>query len=203
MKQKSLVASGLVSEGRVTEGTIVPLTRDLQNRNQAKIDLAKAPVPEKRYTCNLVDVLASETGANFIFGQKKLVGSGLRSLIVVTMQGDALVNFADSIIGFAETRALLEQQGIVDGKLESITEEPAQTVALSASIVYAGYSGRSSCIDFYYASPFSIQEMRQFSQLRVEPVVRVMLSTPLFLAVTTKITEIAKQFRAVIGETDG
>jgi len=83
---------------------------------------------------------------------------------------------------------------LVPGKITEFKSNADQTVVVTASIVMAGYSGTNGCMDFYYASPFSMQQMAVFKKLAVEPVVRVNLPTGLVFAMLDGLKDAAKSF---------
>lgn len=70
-----------------------------------------------------------------------------------------------------------------------------QSVVLTSSYVLAGYTGLSACMDFYYVSPFSVQQMAALKKLALEPVVRVNLSTGLMIGLIDAISVAAGEYK--------
>lgn len=85
---------------------------------------------------------------------------------------------------------LLKQQGMKLGTLIDITDEPNQTIGLTANIVMASCSGEESALDFYHMSPFSVVEVQKGGGLFADPVVRVILPTSLLMALVDKLDQI-------------
>jgi hypothetical protein len=173
---------------RIGEDAFVPVISS--RKDTADVSLAVAPVPDKRYTGDVAWVVQSENGVTLLFGQRKL-GGDLRSLLAVNMTFDSVHQLLESFELFRKSADVLKEKGLKAAKLKEIREEPAQTVALTASMIYVGFVGEDSCLDFYYASPFALQKAAALSKLAVDPVVRVNISTSLFFAVWDKLSEMA------------
>jgi hypothetical protein len=137
------------------------------------------------------------SGVTLLFGQMKL-GGDLRSLLAVNMSFDAMHQLVESFEIFRKSAEDVKKQGLQTGHLTEITEEPAQTVAMTATMAYVGFSGEDACMDFYYASPFSLQKASALSKLAVDPVVRVNLATSLFLAMWDSLSKLKESMPSLI-----
>gem|GEM_PF-5941447 len=71
-----------------------------------------------------------------------------------------------------------------------LTEEPEQAVALEANFFRASFNPLASCIDFFYASPFSLLAMTNLKKLYVEGVVRVQLPDTVFVSVVNNLRKL-------------
>lgn len=180
---------------RPGEGALVDVVRTSGAANhviQFSADLSMAPVPDKRYVADIVNVVQSEAARSVrvLFGQRKIVGKGLRSLLVIHMTFESVWQFLGSLDNFnGETKKAFKD--IERGTLYQIEEEPEQTVALSSSIIVAGITGAEACLDMYYVSPFSIQKIQVGGKMAVDPVVRITVPTSMFLSMCEKLQDLA------------
>lgn len=147
------------------------------------MDLGSLPVPDRRFACDAVGLKVLTSEVQLFFAQSKPIGEGLLSLLVLNMAVESVSQFLHSApLSFAENF----RQAFPGHPNVSIThfKQPAdQTVVLAAGIVLAGYTGTNGCMDFYYASPFSQQQIATIRKLSVEPVVRINLAAPLMFAI--------------------
>lgn len=145
-----------------------------------QFNLAKAPVPDRQYVATLASVVKVGEFVHLLFGQKKTIGSGLRSLVDVQITPESIRRFNASTEGFQEARG---RSGIDAGSLSTLDEEPPQTVGLSANIFAVSFNGIESTIDLYKISPFVMGNLAQGGNLLADPVVRVSLPTQVTFAV--------------------
>lgn len=162
------------------------------------VDLTTAPVPDRRYVADVASLIRSGDQNHLVFGQSKIVGKGLRSLIAINLSAAAVRNFVLTLSSFMETGRKyvadnkLSKSGFVDG----IEEEPTQTVAMVSNLIAASFSGREACADFYYASPFAFQKVKAGGNFAADPVVRVSLPTGLLFAICEKLISISAELPA-------
>lgn len=176
-----------VHRGRPGEGHAIELARA---RVQGSVvtfaaDLGDAPVPDRQYPCDAIEVIPDQFMVKILCGQRKPVGDGLLSMLVVQMAYEHAKTFIESVEGNgfeSGLRAYVAKAGPAAKPTHFMTEA-AQTVILTASIVIAGHSGGQGAIDFYYASPFSVETAKLSNKLHIEPVVRVNLPAALMLAI--------------------
>src|SRR5258708_34119196 len=73
-------------EGYVVEATrrVIPMPDGTQSV-QVQIELSAAPVPDRRYQADIVDVRYIRGMIQLIFGQKTISGKSLRSIVIVNM----------------------------------------------------------------------------------------------------------------------
>lgn len=167
---------------------------------QFSANLSRVPVPDRRYTSDIASVVSDENMVKLLFGQTKVTGNGLRSLLVISMTFDAIHQLIRSLDTVAERTVQLREKLPV-GKLIDIAEEPEQTVALAANIIVAGFSGAESCLDCYYASPFAMINVQNGGgKLALEPVVRITLPTSIYFAMWKKLKEIAPALSSLTQE---
>ena len=158
------------------------------------VDLGSAPVPERRYVADVGTVILAHEGARLVFGQSKVSGSGLRSLIVVHMSAYGAHQFLRSTPDMLKTaKKFMQQNQLTVGSLTEIGEEPNQTVALAANLIAASYSGTEACMDFYHASPFVVMQVKAGGEFAADPVVRVSLPMVLLYAICEKLETMKAQ----------
>ncbi len=173
---------------RPNEGVAIDIIRQpmMQGAKSQQIlmDLSSAQVPDRRYPADVASVVVSDDMVRLLFGQQKLTGAGLLSVLVIHTSFWGARQFLNSMVDVAKTaRAHLEQHDIPMAQLFQVKEEPNQTVPLAANIIAAAYAGREACLDFYHASSFSMRGLGLGGGLFAEPVVRITLTTPLLLAI--------------------
>jgi hypothetical protein len=195
MAQRSQVAQRVQhrpGEGHVIDMTVVSADSDSM---MISLDMGALPVPERKYACDAVQVVGSRMGARLLLGQSKPVTRGLLSMLVLNISPEPAMQFVRSVdngfLGSARNHLELHSAQEVT---TSFADDPPQTVILTGSYVLAGFSGLTGCMDFYYASPFSLQQMAALKKLALEPVVRVNLSTGLMVAMIDALSAAAAEF---------
>ena len=173
---------------RPNEGVAIDIIRHPMREGaksqQISMDMSSAPVPDRRYPADVASVLVSDDMVRLLFGQRKLTGTGLLSVLVINISFWGVRQFLSSMVGVAKTgRTHMEEHRIPAAQLFQVKEEPNQTVPLAANIIAAAYAGREACMDFYHASSFSMRGLGLGAGFFAEPVVRITLTTPLLLAI--------------------
>ncbi|MBI3372170.1 MAG: hypothetical protein HY017_10500 [Betaproteobacteria bacterium] len=162
------------------------------------INLAQAPVPDRRYIAEVGSVNYSDDDIKLLFGQRKISwGSTLRSLVVIHMSSRAVRQFLRSVKGLKEPSLseIMDKLGIRREAVEgSLGEEPEQTVAFAANVVAVAISGREACLDFYHISSFAMAAAAHSAKIPIDPVVRVDLRTGLFEALIGALYKIEADF---------
>ncbi len=152
---------------------------------QLRGDLSMLPVPDRHYTADICGVQYRRETVYVLFGQERFGKEpGLRNLVVVRMTPASVEAYLKSWDGTEGTRSfdkLVQATQVSAEELTDVDTEPKETVTLSANIVLSAASGRESCLDFYYASPFSKAAVSRTNKLALDPVVRVDLRTGLLL----------------------
>ena len=177
---------------RPGEGALVDVVRmggPNSHVMQYSADLSMVPVPDRRYPSDVAAIVDDEYMVRLLFGQRKIAGMGLRSLLVIHMTFDSIKQFLTALEPL-EKKHLELLKKLPGGKLFEIGEEPQQTVALAATAAIAGFTGTESCLDFYHSSPFSIQKAQLGGKLALEPVVRVTVPTSVFFAMWQRLKEL-------------
>jgi hypothetical protein len=158
-----------------------------------EVDVRNAPVPDRRYVADMYAVRAEGRSFRLMFGQRRLNGTELRTLLIIQMSATAVKQFLTTVDQvknptFQEivqvVGAPAEQPGVVD-------REPDQTVALSANMVLTAMSGEEAAMDFYKASPFSLHAAPVRGKLALDPVVRVDLPSVIALGAILELRKAA------------
>jgi len=192
---------------RVGEGYAVNATRtsvDPDGRVNITLDLSMAPVSERTYWTNAAGVRLIDDSVQLLFGQKQLTGNRLRSLLVITISIENAQRFLASCIEFRPDLDKVLKDIAPSTPFDFSGDEPSQTVALTASILSTARSGNESSIDFYYVSPRMLADFArtQMTQLAVEAVVRVTLSTSLIAMLIDEIGNVCRNVKP-LGDNDG
>lgn len=156
------------------------------NSEHLSIDLASAPVPDRRYAAEVGAVVQSQDMLRILFGQTKAIGKGLSSLLIIHVSFRAARAFLHSASGVVKNASdhlakyNVEKASLLE--LEGQTE-PTQTATVEANVIAAAFAGREACIDFYHASSFALHGFGITGKFYADPTVRVTLAVPLFIAI--------------------
>lgn len=143
------------------------------------INIAQAPVPDRRYVADVVSVQSSKGGYLLLFGQQRLGRPDLRSLLVIHMTSTAAMSFLRSCLEISDPtlEQLAKSLGIVPVAPADIDDEPEQTVAMSANLVGVAVANDECCLDLYHMSAATVHAANKGGKVQVIPVVRVEMST--------------------------
>ncbi len=171
------------------ETTVSITRRQIKNPDgsitvEAGFDLEEAPIPSRRYHADTAAVLRRGDEVRILFGQTKVVGEGLRSLISIAMSPEAVRRFLESCRDFYPRLAdFMARNGLPDVPLCEIREEPTQTVQLVANLAAVSHAGREVCADFYYVSPWAVRALPRNHDMAIDPIVRIDTSVGVIMAV--------------------
>lgn len=149
------------------------LTVDGTSAVQFGFKLNEAPAPDRRYVADVYGITPMTGGFKLLFAQEKIGSAAMRSLLVVQMHTDAIRRFVESTADLPGPRPEFVS---ADPKLDLptvITEEPEQTLAVSANVVAVALSNGESCMDFYQISPFASHAVHNGGELQMSQVVRI------------------------------
>lgn len=176
---------------RQGEGFALPTDRrqivkvDGTTISEVAFKLSDAPAPERRYIADIYGVLPTIGGYKLLFGQEKIGGAGLRSLLVVQMTDEAVRRFVDITAEFPTPGQFVSEDASLD-RPSVIEQEPDQTLAVRANVVSAALSNGESCMDFYQISPFASHAVQSGGKLQMSQVVRVELRTGQLMALLSE-----------------
>lgn len=177
--------------GVVHESVVKP---DGTTVTEISISLSNAPVPDRKYTAEYSSAKYRSGLIKIAFGQFEFIEQKLRSLLVIHLGPHHLGEFLDTLDKMSPSLDVLaEQNGVRPAIFAAITEEPAQTLAFSATYMLVAISGFETCMDLYQASAFALHHMRNSNQLMIDPVVRIDLPTASFLNLVTDLRDIRSQ----------
>lgn len=152
------------------------------------LDMANAPIPDRRYSADVAAVALRDDSVLMLFGQRRIEGPELRSLVIVRLFPEPVQRFFESSTEFIEDlRAVLARNNLDEREVGSTLKEPEQTVALAGNLLAAAYSGHEAVLDLYQLSPMVIHKLRLQSanSVPLDPVVRIDLPTTLLAGVFT------------------
>jgi hypothetical protein len=136
-----------------------------------------------------------------VFGQKKICGEELRSIIVINSTRKSLKEFVHSISNINPTlKDIAKTLNIeIDGTNKAITE-PDQALSLTANIISIATSDYNTTLDFYNISPTSMKSAGSSGKVGIDPIVRVELSTSIFIGLFDSIANCLTDSTTVNGE---
>jgi hypothetical protein len=161
-----------------------------------RLDVSAAPVPPRRYEAEVGAVSLIDGHLRLVFGQSVLgAEEELDSALVIRLAPEAAHSFVAMIFAMSNPglEAIARITGARTEPLLSTVPRPAQVARLAANMAAVGVSGFESCIDFYHASPFVMRNIETKKQIGVEPVVRITLSTGLFLSLALEARTLVAQ----------
>ena len=158
------------------------------------IDMSSVPVPERKFACDLVGIQAAADQARLLFAQRQPVGDELMSMLVINMSPDSVVQLIGALPEAFMNGLRTVADGAPSSKLTDFKTNAPQSIVLNGSMLMAGYTGRSGCIDIYYASPFAVQQLAALQKLSLEAVVRVNLTTGSLFALLDGLQNIAREY---------
>lgn len=154
------------------------------------LDLSSTAVPDRRYSADVGWVDIGEDMVRMYFGQRKVASDGLESVIVVRVSFQGICHFLLAMDQLTTQLAEIRQRLFASTPQSMDTPStPNHTVVLDANIIGAGFSGRSGCMDFYYASPYVMEAIQRGSDCYADGVVRVTLSTKLLVKILDALLE--------------
>lgn len=152
---------------------------------QLSIDISDLPAPTRSYSADTAAVMFNGSDAvHFLFWQHT-VSKSPRSMVAVKVYSDAARRFHESCLSIRESL-----DGFVDRNKVPVPvvgvggDEPAQSVSLVATIAQVSFAGFEAEISFFHLSPYAVHNAtrRNYTQVPVEPVVQVDLSTTMLVS---------------------
>lgn len=163
------------------------------------LNLAEAPVPDRRYAADFVSVVYKDDVVKLVFGQEKLGSSDVRSCVVIAFNTHDARFFLQSVRDMKNPsldEVVVQSNITTIPAMRAVDVEPAQTIALSGNFIMAGCTGRSSCMDIYSVSAFAFANVQKTKKIPVDPVVRIDLSTAHIVALRDELARLSINFAA-------
>lgn len=163
------------------------------------VDYSLAPVPNFHYDADYCDVLESRTGVVLVFGKLRTGEDALRTKIEIEFSGE---NFAKLVWG--SSRLVHEAvKRLSQGKNLAPMIHPKETEKVQcfrANNVFMAVLPSEAVLDFFYISPGDIHfaQMKKKSEVVLEPVVRVLISTPLLYEFLEQCRPLGEKFTAIM-----
>lgn len=185
---------------RPGEGYAVDLTIVSTDKNNVvgTMDMSSLPVPDRRFASDAANIRVDGHQVKLLFAQKQPVGDDLLSMLIVTMAPESVVQLLETLNDkfMGTLREYLSKLPAVE--LETFKANAPQSVALMSSVALVGFTGSTACLDFYFASPFSVQQLATIRKLSLEPVVRVTIPTGVLLALIDGLRKVGDDFKPLL-----
>src|SRR5262245_46568395 len=108
---------------------------------EVQFDLSSASIPERRFTCNQAWIADEGDQYYLCFGQRKIIGSDLRALVVLHLGPDDVAHFVDACEQIRSTiDQLVSKVRPVPIPLQVAATEPDQCAALTCNIIAVAFS---------------------------------------------------------------
>jgi hypothetical protein len=144
------------------------------------IDYSKAEIPERAYYADYCDVLRGRVGFSLVFGKLDPGTCRLRTKIEVAFPEQM---FLQQLWGTSRDFQRAVQADAMRAPIVPVAEveDTDKVQTFRSNNVMMGAWGEESVMDFYYISPRDMHFVRQEAKTNVElePVVRVVMGTPL------------------------
>lgn len=195
--QLQSLISHSVNTGR-SEGFPVALSPVAQSDGSVTfgVDIGSAPVPSKRYAADACEVDLKDGNLRMIFAQRGIGDEPFESALVIKLNPLAARNLIESVgdMDNPTVAEIAEKIGEERRPLERVARA-RQMVSVVANFVTVAVAGFETCVDFYHASAFSIRaiDAKKKTHLGLEPVVRVDITTGLFMAIQDALEALAPQ----------
>jgi hypothetical protein len=157
------------------------------------IDYSKASVPHLHYEADYCDVVAARAGVALSFGKLRPGADVLRTKVEISFSEEFFIRnvwkttreLHQTTRTMARGRELAPLSGLAD---------PDKVQCFRANNVFMAVLPSEAVLDFYYISPGDIQlaQQRKKPDIDLEPVVRVLVSTPLLLEFLDKCKPLAE-----------
>lgn len=187
------VTKGHFEQVREGEGDLVTVVKSVMPQPDGRVytefafDMATASVPGRRYHADTAFIVYEPELVRIGLGQRSVVGSKLRSLIVLCYPPERLDSFRRSCEPFfAGMKGSVSQRRSGQSMpLAMPEEEPSHVVSMAVNLMAAAYNDQEAVMDCYHLSAFATQVLKKptASAVAIDPVVRVHLPTALLLSV--------------------
>jgi hypothetical protein len=167
------------------------------------VDYSLAPVPHLHYDADYCEVGQSRTGVVLMFGKLKSGTTELRTKVEIAF---SIENFVKTV--WLSSRAVHEAVRVLsEGKRLAPLSRTADTEKVQcfrANNVFMAVLSSEAVLDFYYISPGDIHlaQSKKRTEVALEPVIRVVVSTPLLYEFLEKCRPLGEEFAATIGEEE-
>jgi hypothetical protein len=161
------------------------------------IDYGQAPLPLVHYDADYCNVVQGRTGVILIFGKLKAGSCDLRTKIEITFSDE---QFFRQLWGTSRDLHETVRKQTANQRLAAIDPvgDTDKVQCLHSNNVYMALMGGEAVLDFYYISPGDIHlvRMKKRAEVALEPVVRVVVSTPLLADFLDKCESFVERLRA-------
>ena len=144
-----------------------------------QVDYRRAPIPDRSYYADYCDVQKARSGFGLFFGKLITGTSRLRTKIEVDFPEEM---FVKQLWGTSREFHKMVQAAAGAMHFPPLTavEDTEKVQTFRSNNVFMGVWGEEGVMDFYYLSPRDLHGYNQASPA-LEPVVRVVMPTPLVL----------------------
>jgi hypothetical protein len=167
------------------------------------VDYSLAPVPHLHYDADYCDVAESRTGVVLIFGKLRTGSDQLRTKIEIAFSTENFVKLV-----WRSSEALHESvRKLSAGRSLEPVEKPGDTDKVQcfrSNNVFMAVLSSEAVLDFYYISPGDIHlaQTKKKTDVSLEPVVRVVVSTLLLHEFLEKCRPLAEKFASTTWEDE-
>jgi hypothetical protein len=156
------------------------------------LDITGVPVPDKKYVADVYGVTHAGQAIKLYFGQSPVPGGDLHTLLVINMSMQSVQNCVSVIDQVKEPSfdEIRDRENVSPAPIMEIKQIPAQTVTLSATLAISAMSGQDAAMDFLKSSAFAIAVAAKTSELAVDPVVRVEMSSEIFIGLVNELRRV-------------
>jgi len=168
-------------------------------------DLNSLPAPGRKFTADAFSIVLRDDVFHLIFAQRRIGGSQLRAMVDVQMSELNALSFARTLF----VNEVPPNTNPLGAEPLHITDEPEQTATVSATMARGAAGPTGACIDFYFASAYSVRAMQNQPKLYLEPEVRIVTNYTTYLgfsaSVRTKagLSPLASGVEGPLGERHG
>jgi hypothetical protein len=160
------------------------------------VNMGQTAVPERKYAADACSAVLVRGTVKLLFGQTRLDGTSLRTLLIVQMGLSNAARFYESMVAMPDLEKIASQSPSAD-PLE-VKDEPAQTVELAAGLVFMAVSSSDCCLDCYQASAFSLGAAIHTKKVALDPVVRIEMPIAAVWCLFNSLKKISPKFPSIV-----
>jgi hypothetical protein len=188
------IKSGTFEVGQGPVRMRVTRTGPQENTIELRVEYDKAEVPSRAYYADFCDVIRGRAGVSLIFGKLKPGTSVLRNKVEIVFPEELFVRQLWKSSRGLHEKARMEFEKKPLQPIEDLTDTDLVQAFRANNVMMMG-STEESLFDFYHIAPTDVHYvfLKKKTEIPLDPVIRIVLATPLVFEFLEKCRIIAEQ----------